>query len=302
MTSSGDQHAARAGVFRTPEHRFTALPDYPWAPRYLEHEGLRLAYVDEGSGPAVVLLHGEPTWGYLWRHVLPPLLAAGLRCIVPDLVGFGRSDKPTAVADYSYDGHARAMSAVVEHLDLQGAGLVVHDWGGPIGMRVFVEQPARFGRLAVLDTGFFTGEQRMTEAWQAFRDFVARTEDLPVSFLVDGGSTRALTEGERAAYDAPFPDPASKAGARAFPLMLPTTPEAAGAAAGRVVRDAMAEDRRPKLVLWGAEDPIIPAAAGQRLAELVHAEAFETIPGASHFLQEDAGDTIGRRLATWFGS
>ena len=280
----------------------TELPDFPWASRFVEHDGLRMAFLDEGEGPAVLLLHGEPTWSYLWRHVLPPLLDAGLRCIVPDLIGFGRSDKPTALEDYSYDGHAAALHTLVSHLSLADAGLVVHDWGGPIGMRVYVERPEAFGRIAILDTGFFTGEQRMTDAWKAFRDFVQRTEDLPISFLVDGACTRSLTDAEKAAYDAPFPDVASKAGARAFPLMLPTAPDDPGAAEGRAVRDAMVADARPKLVLWGAADPIIPPAAGAKLAELVGAEAFEPIEGASHFLQEDAGAAIGARLAQWFSA
>ena len=287
-------------ALRTPEDRFADLPDFPWEPRYVEHDGLRMAYLDVGEGPAVLLLHGEPTWSYLWRHVLPPLLEAGLRCVVPDLIGFGRSDKPTDLEAYSYDGHTAAVAALVGELGLQGAGLVVHDWGGPIGMRVFVERPEAFGRLAILDTGFFTGEQRMTDAWKAFRDFVERTEDLPVSMLVDGACTRELSDREKAAYDAPFPSPESKAGARAFPLMLPTSPEDAGAAEGRAVRDAMVADERPKLVVWGGADPIIPPAAGAKLAELVGAEAFEPVDGASHFLQEDAGAAIGARLAQWF--
>ena len=289
-------------TFRTPDSRFDALPDFPWEPSYVEHEGLRVAYLDQGEGPVVVLLHGEPTWSYLWRHVIPPLLDAGYRCVVPDLIGFGRSDKPTAIGDYTYDGHTAAIAALLEGLELAGATLVVHDWGGPIGMRVFVEHRAWFERLVVLDTGFFTGEQRMTEAWIGFRDFVERTEDLPVSFLVDGACARDLTDAEKAAYDAPFPAPASKAGARAFPLMLPTSPESPGAAEGRAVRDAMVDDERRKLVIWGAADPIIPPSAGERLAELVGAEAFEEIEGASHFLQEDAGERIGQRIRDWLGS
>lgn len=287
-------------MLRTPDERFAALPGYAHPPSYLEHDGVRIAYVDAGpvDAPAVWLQHGEPTWGFLWRDVLPPLLDAGLRCIVPDLVGFGRSDKPGAVEEYSFDAHVAWMGALAEHLELRDAALVVHDWGGPIGMRLFVEQPERWGRIAILDTGFFTGEQRMTEAWTAFRDFVARTEDLPVGFLVNGGCATELAADVVAAYEAPFPTVASKAGARAFPLILPTTPDAPGAAAGRAVRDAMVADDRPKLVLWGADDPIIPLAAGERLAELLEAP-IEPIAGASHFLQEDAGARIGERLAAW---
>ncbi len=287
-------------AFRTPDERFATLPDFPHAPRYLDHDGLRIAYVDAGpeDGPIVWLQHGEPTWGFLWRTVAEPLIEAGYRCILPDLVGFGRSDKPEALEDYSYDAHVGWMAALAEHLDLRDAALVVHDWGGPIGMRLFVEQPDRFERIALLDTGFFTGEQRMTEAWTAFRDFVERTDDLPVGFLVNGACASELPPEVVAAYEAPFPTAASKAGARAFPLILPTAPDMPGAAAGRAVRDAMVADERAKLLLWGAADPIIPLGAGEKLAELLGAP-IEAVPGASHFLQEDAGERIGERLAGW---
>ena len=287
-------------AFRTPEERFDGLRGWEHPPAHLEHDGLRIAYVDVGpaDGPVVWLQHGEPTWGYLWRTVVDALVAAGMRCVVPDLVGFGRSDKPEAVEEYSYDAHVGWMTALVEHLDLHDAAMVVHDWGGPIGMRLFVEHPGRFARIAILDTGFFTGEQRMTDAWRAFRDFVERTEDLPIGFLVDGGCATDLPAEVIAAYEAPFPTPGSKAGARAFPLMLPTSPDMPAAAAGRAVRDAMVADQRPKLLLWADGDPIIPLAAGEKMAELLGAP-LEVVPGASHFLQEDAGPLIGERLASW---
>lgn len=287
-------------AFRTPDARFDGLPGWDHPPAYLEHDGLRIAYVEAGpaDGPVVWLQHGEPTWGYLWRHVVDALASVGMRCVVPDLVGFGRSDKPEAVDDYSYDAHVGWMAALVEHLDLRDAAMVVHDWGGPIGMRLFVEHPDRFDRMAILDTGFFTGEQRMTDAWRAFRDFVERTEDLPVGFLVNGGCATELPDAVVAAYEAPFPTPGSKAGARAFPLMLPTSPDMPAAAAGRAVRDAMVADQRPKLLLWADGDPIIPLAAGEKMAALLGAP-LEVVPGASHFLQEDAGAHIGERLASW---
>ena len=190
------------------------------------------------------------------------------------------------------------MTAVVEHLDLHDCAMVVHDWGGPIGMRLFVEHPDAFDRIAILDTGFFTGEQRMSDAWKSFRDFTERTEDLPVGFLVNGGCKTDLPDEVVAAYEAPFPTPASKAGARAFPLLIPTTPDAAGAEAGRALRDAMVADARDKLLLWADGDPIIPMAAGEKIAELLGAP-IEPIAGASHFLQEDAGAAIGARLVSW---
>jgi haloalkane dehalogenase len=173
-----------ADAFRTPDERFAGLPDFPFEPSYLELDGLRLARVDEGEGAPVVFFHGEPTWSFLWRNVIPPIRDTGFRCIAPDLAGFGRSDKPLDVEWYSYDRHTQLVRSVVEELDLRGATAVVHDWGGPIGLRLAAEAAERFDRLVIMDSGLFTGRQRMADAWIAFRDFVERTEDLPVSMLV----------------------------------------------------------------------------------------------------------------------
>jgi haloalkane dehalogenase len=276
-----------------------SLPDFPYPARRAQLDGIGIAYVDEGQGPPVWFMHGEPTWSYLWRDVLAEVLAAGHRCIAPDLAGFGRSDKPQDLGWYSYDRHVGLMAGLLEHLDLRDLTMVVHDWGGPIGLRLAVEHPDRIARLVILDTGLFTGEQRMSLAWEAFRDFVARTEDLPISMLVDGGTGRALTDDQRAAYDAPFATPADKAGARAFPLLIPTTPDAPGAAEGRVVLEALRADTRPTLVLWAEADPVIPLATGRRFAEAIGAPEPEVIPSAGHFLQEDAGAAIGARIAQW---
>jgi haloalkane dehalogenase len=284
---------------RTPEERFAGLPDFPYAPCYREVDGLRLAHVDEGDGAPVLLVHGEPTWSFLWRHVMGPLLDAGHRCIAPDHAGFGRSDKPTARDWYSYDRHTALLSELVERLDLRGATIVVHDWGGPIGLRVAAEHPDRIDRIVAMDTGLFTGHQKMSEAWEMFRAFVERTEDLPIGMLVRGGCHVDPGDDAIAAYEAPFPDAASKAGARAFPLMIPRTPDAPGAATGQQVLDALATDARAKLVLWAAEDPVIPLATGRRFAEALGTELAHTIPDAGHFLQEDQGALIGRLIAEW---
>ncbi len=284
---------------RAPEERFANLPDFPYEPRYREVDGLRLAHLDEGDGAPVLLVHGEPTWSFLWRHAIPPLLDAGLRCVVPDHAGFGRSDKPADLGWYSYDRHTELLNDLVERLDLRGATVVVHDWGGPIGLRVAVEQPERIDRIVVMDTGLFTGHQRMSDAWTMFRDFVERTEDLPIGMLVRGGCHRDPGDEVIAAYEAPFADGASKAGARAFPLMIPRAPDAPGAAAGQHVLDALAADARPKLVLWADSDPIIPLKTGQRFAEAIGSEVAHTIPDAGHFLQEDQGPLVGRLIAEW---
>ena len=284
---------------RTPDELLADLPDFPWTSQFVQYDGLRMARIDEGDGAPVVFLHGEPTWSFLWRKVIPPVLAAGHRCIAPDLAGFGRSDKPLDLDWYSYDRHTEVVGALFEELDLRGATVVVHDWGGPIGLRLAVEQADRIDRMVILDTGLFTGHQPMTDAWKAFRDFVERTEDLPIGFLVRGACHTDPGDDVIAAYDAPFPSVASKAGARAFPLMLPTTPDAPGAEAGQRVLAALKDDDRPKLVLWADGDPIIPVKVGQRFAEALGTELHHVIPDASHFLQEDQGARIGELIAAW---
>jgi haloalkane dehalogenase len=286
---------------RTPDERFAHLPGFPWEPRYSELDGFRIARIDEpGDGSPVVFFHGEPTWSYLWRKVIPPVLAAGHRCIAPDYAGVGRSDKPTHMGWYSYDRHFELMEKLlVGELDVRGATAVVHDWGGPIGLRLAAEHPDRFERLVIMDTGLFTGHQPMTDAWKAFRDFVERTEDLPVAFLVKGATAQEMPDDVFAAYDAPFPDPSYKAGARAFPLILPTSPDDPGAEAGQRTLDTLVAQPRPSLVLWADGDPIIPPKVGAQFAERLGMPEPEEIAGASHFLQEDQGEQIGERIAAW---
>jgi haloalkane dehalogenase len=289
-------------AIRTPDEVLEGLPDFPFASQYREVDGLRLAHLDEGEGAPVVFFHGEPTWSFLWRKVIPPVRDAGFRCIAPDLPGFGRSDKPVDIDWYTYDRHSAVVSRLLEDLDVRDATIVVHDWGGPIGLRAAVEQPERVARIVVLDTGLFTGHQKMTEAWIAFRDFVQRTEDLPVGFLVRGACKHDPGEEVIAAYDAPYPVPEAKAGARAFPLILPTSPEQPGGQAGQRVLDALREDQRPKLMLWADSDPVLPVSTGERFAAALGTQIDHVIPEASHFLQEDAGPQIGGLIADWLGS
>jgi haloalkane dehalogenase len=289
-------------VVRTPEEALQGLPDFPFVSHYRTVEGLRLAHLDEGEGAPVIFFHGEPTWSFLWRRVIPPVRDAGFRCIAPDLAGFGRSDKPTDIDFYTYDRHVELTGTLLEDLDVSGATVVVHDWGGPIGLRLAVEQAARIERLVILDTGLFTGHQKMSDAWIAFRDFVSRTEDLPVGMLVRGACKSDPSEEVIAAYDAPYPDAASKAGARAFPLLIPQTPDAPGAEAGQQVLDALRDDRRPTLMLWADSDPVLPLSTGERFAEAIGRAAPRTIENASHFLQEDQGPLIGELIAEWLTS
>jgi haloalkane dehalogenase len=289
-------------AIRAPEERFEGLPEFPFAAHWRHYGDLRLAHLDEGDGPPVLFMHGEPTWSFLWRKVIGPVRDAGYRCIVPDLPGFGRSDKPVDIAWYSYDRHTEAIAELLDELDLRDATVVVHDWGGPIGLRLAVEHPDRIGRMVILDTGLFTGHQEMTEAWTAFRDFVARTEDLPVGFLVRGACKTDPGDEVIAAYEAPFPSPDAKAGARAFPLILPVSPEMPGAAAGMRVLDALRGDARPKLILWADSDPVLPLSTGERFAAVLGTEVGHVIENASHFLQEDAGPRIGELIADWLAA
>lgn len=286
-------------AIRTPDELLEGLPDFPYRSCFRLYDGLRLAHLDEGEGPPVIFFHGEPTWSFLWRKVIPPVRDAGFRCIAPDMPGFGRSDKPVEISWYSYDRHVAALAPLLEELDLRDATIVVHDWGGPIGLRLAIEHAERITRIVVLDSGLFTGHQRMADAWLAFRNFVERTEDLPVGFLVRGACKHDPGDAVIAAYDAPFPNVASKAGARAFPLMLPTSPEMPGAEAGTRVLEAMGADQRPKLVLWADSDPVLPLATGERFAAALGTAVDHVIPDASHFLQEDAGAELGGLIAEW---
>jgi haloalkane dehalogenase len=289
-------------ALRTPEEALEGLPEFDFVSRYRDLDGLRLAHLDEGTGAPVIFLHGEPTWSFLWRKVIPPVREAGYRCIAPDLAGFGRSDKPTDIGFYSYERHVELTATLLEDLDLSGATIVVHDWGGPIGLRLAIEHASRIERLVILDTGLFTGHQKMSDAWIAFRDFVQRTGDLPVGMLVRGACKHDPGDAVIAAYDAPYPDARSKAGARAFPLLIPQTPDAPGAQDGQRVLEALREDQRPTLMLWADSDPILPLATGERFASAIGRPAPRTIDDAGHFLQEDQGPLIGSLIADWLSA
>jgi haloalkane dehalogenase len=292
-------------VHRTPDERFENLPEFPWEPRYREWEGLRLAHIDEGDGRPVVLFHGEPSWSFLYRKIMRELLDKGYRVIAPDLPGFGRSDKPIDIGWYSYDRHTAAAAALVEELDLQDAVFVVQDWGGPVGLRIgTLEAPERVSRFVAMDTGLFTGRQHMSAGWHAFRDFVERTEDLPIGMLVQGACATEVPDEVIAAYEAPFPSVESKAGARAFPLMLPLTPEDRGADAGQRVAEALRVDERPVLLMWGDSDPALPLdSVGRQVQTLFPtAEALTVIHDGGHFLQEDQGHEIGALIADWLAN
>jgi haloalkane dehalogenase len=284
-------------AYRTPDERFDGLPGYPFAPHYLEHDGLRVHYLDEGSGPPVLLLHGEPTWSYLYRTVIPELVPTA-RAVAPDYLGFGRSDKPLRREDYSYDLHVATVRRVVEELDLRDLTIVVQDWGGPIGLRLAVEQPERVARLVVLNTGVDAGRPP-SEEWLRFRAFVRRhgTELVPER-LVRLSCVRPLADDVEEAYGAPWPVPESKAGVLAFPELVPTEAEHPNTQPLLRVRAALERWEKPALVLFSDSDPIFTPAQAERLAALIPGAAEpEIVARAGHFLQEDAGAEVGARIA-----
>jgi haloalkane dehalogenase len=283
-------------VYRTPDERFADLPGYDFSPRYEDVDGLRLHYVDEGSGRPVVCFHGEPTWAYLYRKVAQPLLEAGERVIAVDMPGFGRSDKPTDRRWYSYDRHCEHVFQVLATLDLEDATVVVQDWGGAIGLRWAVENTDRVGRLAILNTGLFTG--RVSKGFMRWRDFAERNPDLPIGFIIDGGTGKDLAPGVKEAYEAPFPTPESKAGACAFPLLVPTAPDQPGAAVMAEVADELSRWEKPALVMFSDSDPVFPyPRAGEVFSDLIPGAREQVrAEGAAHFLQEDCGEEIGERV------
>ena len=286
-------------VFRTPDEAFAALPGHPFAPRYVEQDGLRLHYVDEGLGDPVLLLHGEPTWSYLYRRLVPPL-ARLARVVAPDYFGFGRSDKPTDVGWYSFDRHYRSIERLAEQLDLRRTTVVVHDWGGPIGLRLAVEHPERVDRLVVMNTGVVAGHAPSDE-WLRFRELVRRVgTELRPGQLVRISCVQELPDFVVAAYEAPFPVPEAKAGVLAFPELVPTELSHPSAPAMLAVRDGLRAWEKPTLVLFSDSDPIFSPRDAEQLAALIPgAGPAEVVDGAGHFLQEDAGERIADRIAAF---
>jgi haloalkane dehalogenase len=285
-------------VFRTPDERFVGLPGYDFEPKYAEVEGLRLHYLDEGArdGTPIVCFHGEPTWAYLYRKMITPLASGGYRVICPDYAGFGRSDKPTDRGWYSYDRHVGLMAALLEKLNLSGATVVVQDWGGPIGLRWAVEHDDRVARLVILNTGIFTG--RVSQGFLAWRAFAEKNPDLPVGFVLQGATKTELTPEVLAAYEAPFPTAASKAGAAEFPLLVPTEEDAPGAEEMRAVADALSRWEKPALIAFSDSDPVFPHPKSGEVfvGRIPGARPQVTIAGAAHFLQEDKGEQIAQEI------
>ncbi len=287
-------------AYRTPDERFGGLPGYPFEPNYVDLDGLRMHVVDEGpsDGPPVLLLHGEPTWSFLYRHMIPVLAAEGLRAVAPDYLGFGRSDKPTEREWYTYDRHSGSIQALVDRLGLTGVTVVMQDWGGPIGFRLAVERPDVVDRLVVLNTGIFSGRPP-SDAWLRFRDFMRRVDlEIRPGQLVNLTCGNTLPGDVVAGYDAPHPVPESRVGVVMFPELVPTSPDHPAAAKMLEVRDGVKRWERPALVLFSDSDPIFSLAAAEAMAARIPgAGPAEIVQGAGHFLQEQKGEEIARRVA-----
>ncbi len=296
-------------ALRTPDDRFEGLPDFPFPPHYVDvddGEGgqLRVHHLDEGpsTGPVVLLMHGEPSWSFLYRKMVPVLTAAGLRCVAPDLVGFGRSDKPTARTDYSYARHVEWMrAALFDALDLRDVTFVGQDWGGLIGLRLVGEHPDRFARVVTANTFLPTGDTPPGDAFLSWQKFSQTVDDFAVGFIVGSGCHTPPSEAVIAAYDAPFPDDTYKSGARHFPLLVPTSPDDPASAANRSAWETLRAWTKPFLTAFSDQDAItrggdrvfqreVPGCAGQ---------PHTTIEGGGHFLQEDKGAELARVVADW---
>jgi haloalkane dehalogenase len=282
-------------AYRTPDERFEGLPGWTFEPRYVEQDGLRMHYVEEGSGEPILLLHGEPTWAFLYRKLIPPL-AAVARVLAPDYFGFGRSDKPTQVEDYSYDFHSASIERFVDELGLRDGTVVVQDWGGPLGFRLAVERPDVVARLVILNTGI--GARAPSEEWLRFREFLRRVgTDLIPGQLIQITCVTELADDVVEAYNAPFPTPESKAGVLAFPELVPTESDHPSAAKMLEVRAGLERWEKPALVLFSDSDPIFTPAAAERLASRIPgAGPAEIVQGAGHFLQEEKGEEIAERI------
>ena len=285
-------------ALRTPDDRFVNLPGYPFEPHYIDVDGLRMHYVDEGPRDAqpVLMLHGEPSWSYLYRKMIPVLTAAGLRAVAPDLIGFGRSDKPASQDDYSYASHVAWLTSFVEQADLRNITLVCQDWGGLIGLRIAAEHPERFARIVAANTFLPTGDDPPGAAFLRWQEFSQKAPQLPIGNIINGATTTELSPEIIAAYDAPFPDESYKAGARKFPLLVPTRPDDPASAANRKAWKVLGAWTKPFLCAFSDGDPVTRGGdrAFQSRVPGTKDQPHTTIAGGGHFLQEDKGEELAR--------
>lgn len=282
---------------RTPNERFNGLPDYPFAPHYAElQSGLRLHYVDEGprDGRPVLMMHGEPSWSFLYRHMISPVSDAGHRVIAPDLIGFGKSDKPTQTGDYSYTAHVKWMLEWFDSLDLSGVVLFCQDWGGLIGLRLVAARPDRFAAIVAGNTMLPTGEHAPGDAFLKWQQFSQVVPEFPTGKILQGATVRDLSDAEVAAYDAPYPNERYKAGARIFPALVPTSPDQDGAPDNREAWKVLSAWDKPFVTCFSDQDPVTKGgdAVFQKLVPGTKGQQHRMIEGGGHFLQEDKPDEL----------
>ncbi len=297
-------------VLRTPDSRFEGLGDFAFGVAYTEVDGgplgpLRIAHVEAGprDGPVVLLMHGEPSWSYLYRKMIPPLAEAGYRCVAPDLVGFGRSDKPARQADYSYERHVGWMTQWFRAQGFRDVTLFCQDWGGLIGLRLVAAMPDSFARVCAANTFLPTGEGKASDAFEAWRAFSQKVEDFDSGWILNGGTARGIGDAARAAYNAPFPDDSYKAGARIFPMLVVTDPDMPSAAENRAAWAVLERFDKPFLTLFGDKDFVTLGAEKALQARIPGAKGqpHRIIADAGHFLQEDAGAELAADLIAWMG-
>jgi haloalkane dehalogenase len=285
-------------ILRTPDERFNNLPNFDFAPQYVEIAGLRIHYVDEGPRVAapVLMLHGEPSWSYLYRKMVPIITTAGHRAVAPDLAGFGRSDKPARREDYTYQFHVDVMTGLIKSLDLREITLVGQDWGGLIGLRIAAEHPDRFARIVVANTGLPTGDQPMTEGFLRWREYSQTVENFHVGGIIKGGCVNDPPPEVIAAYNAPFPDDSYKAGARQFPLLVPIGPDDPASEANRRAWEVLRRWEKPLLTAFSDGDPVTRGGERvfQKLVPGAKGQPHVTITTAGHFLQEDKGEELAQ--------
>lgn len=290
-------------VLRTPDSCFHAISDWPYEPRYVEVDGLRIHVVDEGptGEDPILLLHGEPSWAYLYRTMIAALVAGGQRCVAIDLVGFGRSDKPAEQTDYTYQRHVDWMQGAIDALGLDRVTLFCQDWGGLIGLRLVAAQPERFSRVCASNTFLPTGDRDPGPAFKAWREYSQTTPEFHIGGIIKGATARPVTDATIAAYDAPFPSDAYKAGARRFPMLVPASPDDPAAPANRAAWEVLQGYDRPFLTLFGDSDPVTNGADAvlQKLIPGCAGQPHATIANAAHFIQEDAGDELADHLLRW---
>ncbi len=291
-------------TLRTPDDRYKGLPDFPYVPHYIEVEyrgtRLRMHYVDEGdrSADPVLMLHGEPSWSFLYRKMIPIIRDAGHRCVAPDLIGFGRSDKLARREDYTYQFHVDVVTAFIEALDLRNITLVCQDWGGLLGLRIAAEHTDRFARIVAANTFLPTGDQKPSEGFLRWQHYSQTVEDFHIGGIIKGGCVTDLSPEVIAAYNAPFPDDSYKAGARQFPVLVPTRPDDPASEPNRRAWEVLKTWRKPFLTAFSDQDPVT-AGADKILQKLIPGCAGQphtTITGGGHFLQEDKGEELARAV------